>query len=59
MSNVVIWMKYNARSFDEIETSLLYLKFCFLRSLFDWLRNIGDVCCSPLLEFLDLCNFRS
>ena len=31
---------------------MLHLKLCFLRSLFDWLRNIRDVCCS-LLELLD------
>ena len=50
-----IWMLSNARSFDEIEISLLHLKLCFLRSLIDWLTH---VCCPSLLEFLDLGNFK-
>jgi len=53
------WKESNARSFDGIQASLLHLKLCFLRSLFNRLRSMGDCCCSSFLGFLNLCDFRS
>ena len=38
-----IWKEHNARTFDVVEDSLLCMKLLFLRSLFQWLMDIGDL----------------
>ena len=39
------WKECNSRMFDEMESSLLQLKFLHLRYLFDWLWAIVGVDC--------------
>ena len=39
------WKECNSRMFDEMESSLLQLKFLHLRYLFDWLWAIEGVDC--------------
>ncbi len=45
--------EHNSKMCNGFETSLLQLKFLlsFFEILFDWLKAIGDVDCSFLLDF--------
>ena len=54
-----LWRERNSRTFEGCEINVLDLKLQLFRTLFEWLSISGMFSFTNMLEFLDLCSFRS
>ena len=50
-----VWRERNARRFEDIEKSIPDLKSSFFQLLFEWVKGLGIVSISSLVELMDYC----